>query len=140
MMRYMHGDDSKASLVSVRARLAYCIAALLFIGCMIYLNYKVIHTEGFSLPLLLCTLVLICISSICILRMLWMNWKYSVHAEGITIKTYLTCRSEKPPTTFYDLPDFEHCWLNSDRIIPIRYTNERIQELQKFCPEKFSMN
>ena len=48
--------------------------------------------------------------------------------------------SEKPPTTFYDLPDFEHCWLNSDRIIPIRYTNERIQELQKFCPEKFSMN
>lgn len=170
MMRYMHGDDSKASLVSVRARLAYCIAALLFIGCMIYLNYKVIHTEGFSLPLLLCTLVLICISSICILRMLWMNWKYSVHAEGITIKTYLSCRSiawdsicsgrrtplltgkhvskdyiliflsEKPPTTFYDLPDFEHCWLNSDRIIPIRYTNERIQELQKFCPEKFSMN
>lgn len=93
MMRYMHGDDSKASLVSVRARLAYCIAALLFIGCMIYLNYKVIHTEGFSLPLLLCTLVLICISSICILRTLWMNWKYSVHAEGITIKTCLTCRS-----------------------------------------------
>ena len=80
-MRYMHGDDSKASLVSVRARLAYCIAALLFIGCMIYLNYKVIHTEGFSLPLLLCTLVLICISSICILQTLWMNWKYSVHAE-----------------------------------------------------------
>ena len=167
-MRYMHGNDDQSDRVFAYVRYAYCIVMVLLIGYVIYLDCKVIQTNGGNLILMLGTLLLIGILSVCILRVLWMNRKYSVSAEGILIKTTLTHYvitwdmiyavnytplltgkhifkdyilifiSSKVPQTFLEFPDLEYCWLNDARIVPIRYTEERSSELKELCPSKFN--
>lgn len=166
-MRYMHGDDSQLDRVFAYIRYAYCIAILLLIGYVIYLDYTVMQSDGYNLLLLLGTLILIVVSSIIILGVLWMNRKYSTCAEGILIKAELRhyiitwdmiCNvnytpiltgkhvfkdyilisiSPKVPQTFLNFPDLEYCWLNNAQIVPIRYTKERSMELEELCPSKF---
>ena len=163
-MKYCHGTDSRwKDMLRVWF---ICVMTCTFVAVALFLILAGCYYMATGDPVWVCVFMWLMATVFIFgaLDGIWTNGRYSVDAEGVSLSTFLKDRTVswtevqeigifpvlvsrntskdyfliyvRGKNKDYQLLDLTKCWVNSDDMLAIRCTDERLEELEKVLGRK----